>query len=250
MFVVWVVRYWTVPPAPQLRSLIECHWVRVTFGPVPTDVDRILPDGRVDLVWLEGSGVLVAGPQTRYTPRPGPPPPLVFGARFHPGAAPRLLGLPASELVDTYVPLDALDRRLATRLDRRLGLAGDEAEGFAVLDEELIASIGRLSEPDPIVATAVGMLRGGSTRIGEVAASVYLSERQLHRRFRHHVGYGPKTLQRILRFQGVLAELARGDGVELARVAAVGGYADQSHLHRESRRLAGLNPSELARRAG
>lgn len=58
---------------------------------------------------------------------------------------------------------------------------------------------------------------------------------------------GPTTLQRLLRFQRVVAAvhgpLARGevpadDG--LARLAADAGYADQAHLTRESVRLAGL----------
>ncbi len=47
-----------------------------------------------------------------------------------------------------------------------------------------------------------------------------VSERQLRRRFEDAVGYGPKTLARVLRFQRFLA-LASGGG-ELARLALVG----------------------------
>jgi AraC-like DNA-binding protein len=71
-----------------------------------------------------------------------------------------------------------------------------------------------------------------------------LSERQLRRRFVDAVGYGPKTLARILRFQRFLA--LAGSGEDLARLALAAGYADQAHLTRETRRLAGRTPLELA----
>ncbi len=71
-----------------------------------------------------------------------------------------------------------------------------------------------------------------------------LSERQLRRRFHAAAGYGPKTLQRVLRFRRFLAG-PRGD---LARAALEAGYADQPHLTREVARLAGTSPSRLIQR--
>jgi AraC-like DNA-binding protein len=70
-----------------------------------------------------------------------------------------------------------------------------------------------------------------------------MSERQLRRRFERSVGYGPRTLRRVLRFQRFLAA-AQGGG-SLARIAADAGYADQAHLARDCGRLAGLTPSAL-----
>ena len=69
-------------------------------------------------------------------------------------------------------------------------------------------------------------------------------ERALQRRFAQDVGYGPKVLQRVLRFQRFMRELA-APRVELARAGLLAGYADQSHLSRETRRLAGLSPRQL-----
>lgn len=79
--------------------------------------------------------------------------------------------------------------------------------------------------------------------MSEVAATVGLSERQLHRRSLAAFGYGPKTLTRVLRLNRALT-LARG-GVPYAEVALVAGYADQAHLAREVRALAGLPLSRL-----
>jgi AraC-like DNA-binding protein len=238
--------YRAVPPAPHLRPFVECLWT----GADPDGADRrILPDGRMDLVWIQGAGAFVAGPQSRATACPVEPPLVAYGVRFHPGVAPSLLRLPASELLNEHAPLAAVDSGLALRLEGPLEEAGGDGEAFGALDRELTRILDRVTRPDQAVRAAVGALREGSTTVAEVARRVFLSERQLHRRFTEHVGYGPKTLQRILRFQRAVAELGASPA-GLARAAAAAGYADQAHLSRESRRLAGLSPGELARRAG
>jgi AraC-like DNA-binding protein len=242
-----VVSYHAAPPAAPLRPFLECLWVNAV--PAGRPDGRILPDGRIDLVWIRGHGVLVAGPQSRHTKRPVEAPLVALGARFHPGAAPTLLRVPASELVDGYVPLAAIDAQLAARLDARLEGARDEREALVALELELARRLDRLERPDPAVRAAVELLRQGSASVAQVAERVFVSERQLRRRFTEEVGYGPKTLERILRFQRAVAEL-RSARVELARAAATAGYADQAHLSRESRRLAGLSPRELARWVG
>jgi AraC-like DNA-binding protein len=81
----------------------------------------------------------------------------------------------------------------------------------------------------------------GSVRFASRAMSV--RERRLHRHCRAAAGYGPKMLERLLRFQRA-RRIARGTP-SLALVAAMAGYADQAHLTRESRRLAGTTPSDL-----
>ena len=197
----------------------------------------------MDLVWIPELGTLVAGPQSRHTSRPVGAPLLAVGARFRPGVAPQLLRLPASELVDRHVPLDAVRPALAARLDARLAGARDP---LAVLQLELARGLADFGEPDPVVRAATTLLAGGSAGVAEVAERVYVSERQLQRRFTERIGYGPKTFQRIARFQRALGQLGReGAGPGLAGAAASAGYADQAHLTRETRRLAGLSPREL-----
>jgi AraC-like DNA-binding protein len=65
------------------------------------------------------------------------------------------------------------------------------------------------------------------------------TERSLHRRCLAAFGYGPAVLRRVLRFRRAAALL----------YAAVAGYADQPHLSREVRALAGVAPGQLARGA-
>ena len=86
-------------------------------------------------------------------------------------------------------------------------------------------------------------------KVHALARDVAVSERHLRRRCHDTVGYGPKTLQRVLRFRRFLAAAESPEPADLARMAAVAGYADQAHLTRECRGLAGKTPAELARGA-
>ena len=93
---------------------------------------------------------------------------------------------------------------------------------------------------DPAVAAAVARLADPGARVEALAGELGLSERQLRRRFQAAAGYGPKTLQRVLRFRRFLA----GPRDDLARAALEAGYADQPHLTREVARLAGTTPAQ------
>jgi transcriptional regulator GlxA family with amidase domain len=106
-----------------------------------------------------------------------------------------------------------------------------------------------MDEADPLVLAAAGALGRPRSRVRMVGERLGLSDRQLLRRFQASVGYGPKTLDRVLRLQRFLARAdALGSGDEsLARVAVELGYADQAHLTRECVALAGATPRSFAR---
>jgi AraC-like DNA-binding protein len=72
-----------------------------------------------------------------------------------------------------------------------------------------------------------------------------VSERTLRRRFLHNFGYGPKTLEQILRFQMFLKLGRREPQRGISALAFDANYADQAHLCREARSLSGLSPSAL-----
>ncbi|HEV3013561.1 MAG TPA: DUF6597 domain-containing transcriptional factor, partial [Actinomycetota bacterium] len=67
----------------------------------------VVPDGFMDLV-ATGPELHLAGPDTRPWPVRRRSGAVAVGVRFHPGAAPSLLGPPASDLRDTRVAPDAL----------------------------------------------------------------------------------------------------------------------------------------------
>ena len=112
----------------------------------------------------------------------------------------------------------------------------------------MVASAVADSTPDPLVLAATRRLGFPGSRVDELAQALGISERQLRRRFHQAVGYGPKTLDRVLRFRRLVsqAQAVSNGEIDLARVAADLGYADQAHMTRDSVRLTGMPPARLA----
>jgi len=229
-------------------SRVACVWAQRAEAPY---VQRVVPDGCVDVL-LIGTELQVAGPDTRAVPaRLGPDAP-VTGVRFQPGQAPGVLGVPMDALRDQRVPLAELWGADAERIVERVGVAvAEEAPGAvrgygaARALEELV--LARAAEAPDAVAVATGRALcpgGGWPRVARVAEDLGLSERQLRRRCLTAFGYGPKTLQRVIRFQRAL-RAARAPDADLAAIAYRFGYADQAHLSREVRALAGAPLTSL-----
>ncbi|QWZ10393.1 helix-turn-helix domain-containing protein [Nocardioides panacis] len=203
--------------------MVACLWQHDAVEGAGT---RVVPDACVDLLWL-GDRLFVAGPDTG--PVVWESLPAVSGIRLRPGAAGPVLGLPASEVRDQLVPLADLwpeaGAVTGTALDdegRRRWLTGSVLRHRA--------------DPDQLVRAAGRRLAVPGARVGRVAAELGVSERRLHRRTVAAVGYGPKTLARVVR----LRRLVDLPGPLAAR-AAEAGYASQAHMSDEVRRLTGLS---------
>jgi transcriptional regulator GlxA family with amidase domain len=82
--------------------------------------------------------------------------------------------------------------------------------------------------------------------VSALADEVGLSERQLRRRFEDAVGYGPKRLGRVFRFQRLLDLIHGSHGrARWSELAVAAGYADQSHMINECLALTGGPPTAL-----
>jgi AraC-like DNA-binding protein len=222
---------------------------------VPAGEGRVLPDGCMDLLLWDGE-LVIAGPDTRahlFSAQTGT---RMTGLRFPPGMGPLVFGVRAHELRDQRVPLGAVWPERTVRLlaeqaasSPRPGrvlesVAAGRLRELAGARQGEGQSPGQPSAPfaPSVTRSVVGLLSQGRG-VAEIALAVGLSERQLHRRCRDAFGYGPKTLTRVLRMRQALR--MAGDGAPLAEVAFGAGYADQAHLSREFRALAGVPVTEL-----
>jgi AraC-like DNA-binding protein len=233
-------------PAPPLAGHVSSVWIQQVAASGPAYEHRTVPHGAVEISYAIGSdATTVFGPRRRPTVERLAPGSTVVGIRFRAGVTPSILGPPTSELVDQGVELDRLWGRPATLLTERLAEAGSPEDAARVLELELAQRSVDAIDADPLVTAAIRRLQ--PWRPDDVATwadGLYISTRQLRRRFVAALGFGPKALQRILRFQGFLAlsQAGHGDRTSLARLAALAGYADQAHLTRESSELTGLTP--------
>ncbi|MFE7270281.1 helix-turn-helix domain-containing protein [Streptomyces sp. NPDC057623] len=214
-----------------------------TNDPSGSGVGPVLPDGCMDLLWNDGR-LLVAGPDTRAYVASGDTSAWA-GVRFYPGTAPGYLGVPAHELRDLRV--DLVDLWPAAEVRRLRGRIEAAADPVTALEEVALERAAGARAPDPVLRQVVAALAAGRPVAG-TADELGLGARKLHRRCLTAFGYGPKTLARILRLQRALA-LARG-GTAFADTAAQAGYADQAHLARDVKELAGMPLGELLGRRG
>jgi AraC-like DNA-binding protein len=218
-------------------SYVECRiapdveiWRVSAAGGVTAGSTRILPDGCLDVLAVDGR-LLVAGSDTAARVHDGEAH-QVLGVRLHAGRGPALLGVPADELRDQTLPLEALwGDRASRELAARVSTVRD-------LGEWALAS----SEPDPLGRRLHALLDGGAS-ISRAADELGYSPRQLHRRALPVFGYGLQHLGRVLRLNRAVA--AGDSGADWAEVAVEAGYADQAHLTRDFRALAGVTPSGL-----
>ncbi|MFF5294671.1 AraC family transcriptional regulator [Paractinoplanes globisporus] len=178
-----------------------------------------------------------------------------------------LFGLPAAELVGADLHAsDVLGDPWVAEVRERLLSAPDWPSRFAAVDNalrrrlhdnppqikpEIVYACSRLLD-DPVATAATIIerhpLAGGGGAVGpsggavaDVAAEVGWSARYLTDRFRAEVGLRPKEAARVARFDR--ARRALKPGTRLADVAAVHGFADQSHLVREFHAFAGCSPT-------
>jgi AraC-like DNA-binding protein len=206
-------------------------------------VQRVLPDGCADVVWMAGGDLVVAGPATGHVLAEIPAGVTAIGVRFGPGAAGAALGMPASELQDRTVELAELWGAAGRELTDRMALESP-ARRLGLLAGVLARRLRDAAPPDPVVARAASLLASGMP-VAETGREVALGERHLRRRFHEAVGYGPKTLQRIMRLRRFLDLVEAMPEPDVGRAAVEVGYADQPHLTRESTVLTGLPPVAL-----
>jgi AraC-like DNA-binding protein len=238
-----VGQYRQKPPVAPLRRHFSWAWTNFIpadhVGPI-----SVVPDGCVDIVW--GDGFLhVAGPDLTAATPIFKPSTTIVGVRFQPGAAKSWLGLPMSEIVGLQVDLGDLWGAVAREVSEKMEDALSTEQRAAILQRELVRFLSDKEEPARDVSAVFGLMQQGTAApratITEILDRLDMSPRTLRRRSHEHFGYGPKTLDRILRFQRLLALANRSPDSPLAGMAYEVGYADQAHMSREVRELTGLS---------
>jgi AraC-like DNA-binding protein len=218
------------PPRPALTLMIDFE------GEIRAD-GQALPDA-----WISGL-------TDRYALVQFGPSYASIDLELTPLGAYRLLGRPVRELAGETLRLgDAFGPAgddLADRLRDRAGWS----ERFDVLESFLLRRAAAGPDPLPMVEWAWSQVRasGGRATVQALAAEIGCSRRYLHERFSEQVGLAPKTALRLTRFERVCHEVRRRPS-RWADLAVAAGYADQSHLNRDFRELAGTTPSDFLAR--
>lgn len=265
---------------PLLLNFGEAHRRRVSASALADSDDWIAHD-RAWIVGLHTRHQLTRATGERH----------FMVVRFTPIGAHVFLGVPMHSIANDAIDLDAVDARLARAVVDRVGRVQTWPARFAAMEAliaERIATHPRTAAVDTVTSSAAHVWRrlvatDGDVALGALADQLDCSRRTLIARFRACVGFPPKTIARLLRFNHVLRELDRAsrtranetvgkpyieraddpDGassvrahardpragaVRWADVATDCGYFDQAHLIRDFREFAGDTPEAFLRR--
>jgi hypothetical protein len=104
----------------------------------------------------------------------------IVGVHFRPGCAAPVLGIPASELTDAHVDLEAVWGPAATDLRERLCEAATPAERFSVLEEALLARLRQSVSQHAAVLLALDAFEQPDTtvKVRDLAGRIGLSQRR------------------------------------------------------------------------
>ena len=150
------------------------------------------------------------------------------------------------ELTGTVAALEDVWVRDAWQVEEKLRAATSWDERFTIAAEVLRRRLGARPSVDPEVAYSWRrtVMSRGQLRVDGLADEVGWGRKRLWSRFRSQIGLPPKRAAQLVRFDHAAHLLAAGHAV--ASVAAQSGYVDQSHLHRETKAIAGVTPTAVA----
>ena len=256
--------YRELSPSPALRPYVRCYWTLSADAMGDASPQRVLPDGCVEIIINLGARFirhdesgqterqpleLVVGPTTRHMSIAPTGAIRLVGVRFTPGGAVPFLSVAPQEVRDTAPSLADVASPLTGVVAEQLAAAPAGAEG-SVLDAALgarLAHARRLTDHRVLLSVRATRAADGPLGVDALVSLTGLGARQLERAFRDHVGFGPKTLCRLVRFQRVVRAIEPALRPSWARLAAQHGYADQSHLAREFREFAGTTLTSYVR---
>ncbi len=186
----------------------------------------------------------LSGPQRRPTTSWSPGPVHALSAGFYPEALSRLIGRSIEPYLDQTVPLQSVADPTFIGHCQAVLDTGSQAP-FTTLQrmlDTLWQEPGCATQPPHLG----DWLRALSTRAAHSHGGKSL--RQLQRRIRDWTGQSYRDLQLYVRAEAAFArrqEMADAGPLDLASLAADAGFADQSHMGREIRRITGLSPARF-----
>lgn len=189
----------------------------------------------------------VAGLHHRYTTSRATGPNWSIQVDLTPVGAYRILGLPLEELTGRAEAVTDVLGADGQRLIADVGAAANWEARFDLIEAFLWRRLERGRAETAGIAWAWRQLAAsyGGIPIGDLAGELAWSRRHFSQRFRRELGLPPKTLARQLRFVRAVTLIQRPSTRSLADIAIRCGFADQAHLTREFRELAGVTPAVL-----
>jgi AraC-like DNA-binding protein len=228
-------RRMNVPPMPSAHLFVNLGGPARLWDSDPAVPPAVFTDG-----WFMGMW-------TRRFTVEYPVPVRLVGVHFKPWGLSPFVAVPASELRDRWVPVDAVWQRCLDRIRNQVGDLASPTGMLQALETELRSRLADApSRGLDLVQHTGGRLEicHGTVPIGALTEAAGVSGNHLAQQFKSHVGVTPKRVARIYRFARLILSVDARHPVDWSQLAPTAGYFDQAHFSREFKDFTGHTPTQ------
>ena len=249
----------------ELKPYIKSIWILASpFGMPASDTNLAAPDGCPKLIFNHQNSIIstveghtqeskehclyfVGTRESSALVRTTAGQTCCIGLEFYPHGAYPIFGIPMVETVNSLLPADVLPwgKVFCEMLQEQK--RAKEAADF--IQDRLVAMLRKRQLQNSVVEYCVDSLKStyGLVAISSLERKTGYTRRYLEILFRDHVGFSPKTLASIFRFQKFYRSWAQGCSYEEAKGELYNYYYDQAHFAKEFKRMTGFSPQYFTR---
>ena len=249
-------------PVAELQAFIKCFWTLEDDGSTPSERQRVLPDGCMELIFHygdhyrqyfeDGTSIIqprcfVFGQINSYIEIEPTGVTGIIAARFLPEGLVPFIETPVSALENKAVVLSVLFGDEGKKLEENVIATEDNSLRKKLIEEFLMR---RLATPQSIDIITKGCVEAifqsqGQMGVVELADKMNINRRNMERRFTSAVGLSPKQLSRVARLQATVKMLDEKQYNSLTSLAYENGYYDQAHFIKDFKEFTGLSPKSF-----
>lgn len=222
-------------PSEKLLEFVSCYWTVFSLTDVSDIFHRIIPDGCADMVFdINNRFSFITGisDKTEFLKLNGNI--KYFGIRFMPAAVPFILREYALGSLNTFIDFDRNFNTLSEMCKRIM--SENNMSSVISLAENYLSSFfsnyqisGKFHD---ILKHSIETF--GTVSVKELSVNHCISEKQISRYFKEHMGISTKPYLRIIRFQNAYRYFINRKHTDINQ-AFENGYYDQSHLIKDVR---------------
>ncbi|HEX2132209.1 MAG TPA: helix-turn-helix domain-containing protein [Actinophytocola sp.] len=227
-------RRMNVPPMPSAHLFLNLGGPVRLWDSVPSVPPAVFTDGWFMGVWTRR--FLLEYP-TRVR---------LVGVHFKPWGLSPFVAMPATELRDRWMPVDAVWQRSVDRLRNRVGDSASATDTLRALADELRSRLAEApSRGLDLVQHTGGRLEThhGAIPVRALTDAAGVSGNHLATQFKSHVGVTPKRVARIYRFARLILSVDARQPIDWSELAHTAGYFDRAHFSREFKDFTGHTPA-------
>ena len=171
----------------------------------------------------------------------------LVGVHFKPWGISPFVDMPANELRNRWVPVDAVWQGSLDRIRNRIGDIASTTETLRVVEGELRSRLAQAPLHGLNLVQHTGRRLEtfhGAIPVGALTDAAGVSGNHLAAQFKSHIGVTPKRLARIYRFAQLILSVDVLRPVDWSGLAHMAGYFDQAHFSKEFKDFTGHTPTE------